>query len=62
MNLALLKSLLRHLLGAALTAIGAVLTTPANLTWTVVGIAVAAGSVPVIVKYIDTGEPEFGRA
>lgn len=57
----LLKSLLRHLLGAALSALGAVLVTPADLTWKVVAVAVGAGCVPVLVKYLDPTETDYGR-
>ncbi len=61
MNRYLLKSLLRHLAGAALAALGAVLATPAELSWKLAGLAVAAACVPVLAKYVDSSEPDFGR-
>lgn len=61
MNRALLKSLLRHLLGAVLTALGVVLATPADLTVKVALLTVAAAVVPVAIKYVDPEEPAFGR-
>ena len=55
------KSFLRHLLGTILTAFGAVLVSPAELTLKVAGITIAAAVIPVVVKYIDPDEPDFGR-
>ena len=55
-----LKSFLRHLLGAALTAGGVILTTEADLTWKSSLTAVGAACIPVIVKALDPTEEDFG--
>ncbi len=55
-----LKSFLRHILGACLTAGGVILTTSADLTWKTVLLPLGAACVPVIVKYIDPNETDYG--
>jgi hypothetical protein len=60
MNVAFIKSLIRHLLGAALAAVATVLATPADLSLEVVLLAVGSACVPVLAKALDPGEPEFG--
>jgi hypothetical protein len=61
MNGKLVKSFLRHLLGAVLTAGGVVLTTSADLSLKSVLIPIGAACVPVIVKYIDPNATEYGN-
>lgn len=59
MNRNLLKSLGRHLLGAALTAAAGIQWFDADVK---VGLAaVAAACVPVLLKYLDASDPDFGK-
>lgn len=60
MNKELVKSFLRHLLGAALTALAAVQWTAADYTWKVLAFTVGAACVPVVVKALDPSEPGYG--
>lgn len=63
MNRKILKSLGRHLLGAALTATSAVFAAhpDGGITIVIYGAAVASACVPVIQKYLDEDETDFGR-
>ncbi len=54
------KSFLRHLLGAVLTAGGVVISTAADLNWKTVLVPVGAACIPVMVKYLDPTETDFG--
>lgn len=61
MNTKLVKSFLRHLLSAALTAGGVILSTSADLTWKSIAITLGGAVIPVVVKYVDPDEAAFGR-
>ena len=61
MKTAVLKSYLRSLFAAAVAALGTVLTTSADLTLKVVGLAVGAAVLPVIARWLDSSDEAFGR-
>lgn len=61
MNSAVLKSYARALLATALTAVAAVLTSDTTLDWKVVGSAVGAACIPVIIRALDATDIAFGR-
>lgn len=56
----MLKSFLRHLLGAVLTATGVVLTTEADVSLKSALVIVAASCIPVVVKYVDPTDSDYG--
>jgi hypothetical protein len=60
MSRKLFMSFLRHLITAVLTAAGVVLSTPANISWTVFEITLAGTVIPVIIKYVDPTETDYG--
>lgn len=60
MNGKMLKSFLRHLLSAVLTAGGVILSTSADLNLKSVLITLGGAVIPVVVKYVDPTETSFG--
>lgn len=56
----MIKSFLRHLLGAALTATGIILTTEADVSLKSSLATVAAACIPVVVKYLDPTDSDYG--
>lgn len=55
-----LWSLLRHAVGAALIAVGVVVSTSADLTWKVVLIAAGGAVLPVLGSAVNPKDPRFG--
>jgi hypothetical protein len=61
MNGKLVKSFLRHLLSAVLTAGGVILSTSADLNLKSVLITLGGAVIPVVVKYVDPNESDYGN-
>lgn len=69
MNKALIESLLRHILGAGLASLTAVMAasgvvSPLELQsgdWLVVVAALWGAAVPPVIRYLNTKDPAFGR-
>lgn len=69
MNKAMIESVLRHVLGAGLAAITAVMASAGVVTplelglseWLVVLGSMWAALVPPVVRYLNTKDPAFGR-
>jgi hypothetical protein len=55
-----LRSFLRHLLGAVLTAGGVILSSAADLTLKSALITLGAAIIPVVLKYVDPQETDLG--
>jgi Flp pilus assembly pilin Flp len=61
MNTAVLNSYIRALIATALTAVVTVLNTSVDLDWKVIGTAVVAACLPVIIRALDAKDTAFGR-
>jgi len=69
MNIAFLESLLRHVLGAGLAAITAIMASSgivsplelAGSEWLIVLAAMWSAFVPPLIRFLNTKDPAFGR-